>query len=89
VETLKLGLILMRQIDLSVYKLRLFNVPLLRCKNNERRSVVSAFKKLFPWTFDVKFQGGISLGSRKFVGHLNRGSCLMLLIDDTDVTRYY
>jgi len=49
-------------------------LSMLRCKNNERRSVVSAFKKLFPWTFDVKFQGGISLGSRKFVGRLNRGT---------------
>ena len=49
-------------------------LSMLRCKNNERRSLISAFKKLFPWTFDVKFQGGISLGSRKFVGRLNRGT---------------
>ena len=50
------------------------NVPLLRCKNSERRLVVSAFKNPFSWTFDMKFYGAISLKSRKFVGHLNRGT---------------
>ena len=53
---------------------KLQRLPLLMCKNNQRRSVVSAFKKLFPWTFDMKFQGDISVGSRKLVGHLNRGT---------------
>jgi hypothetical protein len=49
-------------------------VPLLRCKNIERRLVVSDFKNPFSWTFDMKFYGSTLLGSRKLVGHLNRGT---------------
>jgi len=57
-------------------------LPLLRCKNIERRLVVSAFKNPFSWTFDMTFYGSISLESRKLVSHLNRGRAkpLALLI---------
>ena len=49
-------------------------LPQLRCKNSERRLVVSAFKNPFFSTFDMKLCGAISLGSRKLVDHLNWGN---------------
>jgi len=59
---------------------RLLVLTLLRCKNSGCRLVVSAFKNPFSWTFGMKFYGAISLEPRKFVGHLNRGSCLCLML---------
>ena len=49
----------------------LYEISLLRCKNIERRLVVSALKNPFSWTFDMIFYGSISLESRKLVSHLN------------------